>query len=79
MWGRIFKLTPQSQEKALFQFRKGKMQASIQRASVWVLTVTSAEIIFLELRYVFEYSFGWGLITAGLNHKKWPQVQGLNQ
>lgn len=36
MWGRIFKLTPRSQEKALFQLRKGKIWASVQRASVWV-------------------------------------------
>ena len=36
VWGGIFKLTPRSQEEVLFQFRKGKMKASVQCASVWV-------------------------------------------
>lgn len=56
---------------------KGKMQASFQCASVCVASHGVSP--HGGLMYDFKYSFGWGLITAGLNYIKWLWVQGLHQ
>lgn len=53
------------------------MQALFQCASVCIASHGVSP--HGGLMYDFKYSFGWGLITAGLNYIKWLWVQGLHQ